>query len=65
MREVIEPAIQPQARELLRQHQAGGDEVLIITATNEFVTRPIAQALGVPQLLAMQLARDAQGWYTG
>ena len=42
MREVIEPAIQPQARDLLRQHQAAGDEVLIITATNEFVTRPIA-----------------------
>ena len=53
------------ARRLLRQHQAAGDEVLIITATNEFVTRPIAQALGVQQLLAMQLARDAQGWYTG
>ena len=65
MREVIEPAIQPQACDLLRQHQAAGDEVLIITATNEFVTRPIAQALGVQQLLAMQLARDAQGWYTG
>ncbi|OYZ44145.1 MAG: phosphoserine phosphatase [Acidovorax sp. 16-64-162] len=65
MREVIEPAIRPQARDLLRQHQAAGDDVLIITATNEFVTRPIAQALGVQQLLAMQLARDAQDWYTG
>ena len=65
MREVIEPAIHPQARDLLRQHQAAGDDVLIITATNEFVTQPIARALGVQQLLAMQLARDAQGWYTG
>jgi hypothetical protein len=34
--------------------------VLIVTATNEFVTRPIAQALGVEELLAVQLARDAQ-----
>jgi len=65
MREVITPAIQPQALNLIRQHQAAGDEVLIVTATNEFVTTPIAQALGVPQLLAVQLARDASGWYTG
>jgi len=65
MREVITPAITPQALDLIRQHQAAGDEVLIVTATNEFVTTPIAQALGVPQLLAVQLVRDASGWYTG
>ena len=67
MREVINPAIQPQALALVRAHQAAGDEVLIVTATNEFVTRPIAQALGVGDagLMAVQLARDAQGWYTG
>lgn len=65
MREVIGPAIQPQALALLRQHQEAGDEVLIVTATNEFVTTPIARALGVPQLLSVQLARDANGWYTG
>jgi HAD superfamily hydrolase (TIGR01490 family) len=65
MREVIAPAIRPQALELIRQHQAAGDHVLIVTATNEFVTRPIAKALGVEELLAVQLARDAQGWYTG
>jgi len=65
MREVIGPAIRPQALDLIRQHQAAGDQVLIVTATNEFVTRPIAQALGVQELLAVQLARDAHGWYTG
>ena len=68
MREVIGPAIQPQALDLIRQHQAAGDTVLIVTATNEFVTRPIAQALGVQgdALLAVQLARDPlTGWYTG
>ena len=65
MREVIAPAIHAQARALLQQHHDAGDEVLIITATNEFVTRPIAQALGVPQLLATELARDADGWITG
>ena len=65
MREVIEPAIQPQARDLLRQHQAAGDDVLIITATNEFVTRPIAEAFGVTELIAIELERDASGLPTG
>ncbi|MFP5484307.1 MAG: HAD family hydrolase [Gammaproteobacteria bacterium] len=65
MREVIQPAIRPEALQLVRQHQQAGDTVLIVTATNEFVTRPIAQALGVPELLAMQLARDEAGWFTG
>lgn len=65
MREVIEPAIRPQARSLIGQHQAAGDHVIIITATNEFVTAPIARALGVSELLSVQLARDASGWFTG
>ena len=68
MREVITPAICPQALDLIRSHQAAGDTVLIVTATNEFVTRPIAQALGVAgdALLAVQLVRDPQtGWITG
>ena len=65
MREVVQPAIRPEALALLRQHQSAGDLVVIITATNEFVTGPIAQALGVPDLLAMQLERSADGWFTG
>ena len=65
MREVIHPAIRPEALQLVRQHQQAGDTVLIVTATNEFVTRPIAQALGVPDLVAMGLSVDASGWYTG
>jgi HAD superfamily hydrolase (TIGR01490 family) len=65
MREVISPAIRPEALALLRSHQQAGDEVVIITATNEFVTRPIAAALGVPQILALELERGPDGWYTG
>lgn len=65
MREVIQPAIRPQAQALVRAHQQAGDEVLIITATNEFVTRPIADAFGVRDLIAVELQRDAQGWITG
>ncbi|WP_180682437.1 HAD family hydrolase [Tepidicella baoligensis] len=65
MREVIEPQLLPAARALVEGHRQAGDEVIIITATNEFVTRPIARALGVEHLIAVELARDDQGWYTG
>ena len=65
MREVIAPAIRPEAQALLQRHRDAGDEVVIITATNEFVTRPIAQALGVRSLIAVELERDASGWFTG
>ncbi len=66
--EVIDPAITPQAMDLLRQHRDAGEELLIITATNEFVTTPIAERLGVENLIAVELERDAtgpQGWITG
>jgi HAD superfamily hydrolase (TIGR01490 family) len=66
MASVVQKAIQPQARALVQQHQAAGDAVLIVTATNEFVTRPIANAFGVPDLIAIELARDPQsGWFNG
>ena len=65
MNEVIGPMITPQAIDLVRRHQAAGDLVAIVTATNEFVTRPIADAFGVPELLAIELERDAAGAVTG
>ncbi len=63
--EVMQPQLLPPAFALLRQHQQAGDLVAIVTATNEFVTRPIADAFGVPHLLAVRLQRDAQGRATG
>jgi HAD superfamily hydrolase (TIGR01490 family) len=65
MREVIEPLLQERAYELVRGHQRAGDLCAIVTATNEFVTRPIADALGVPELLAIELERDERGAVTG
>ena len=66
MRAVVQKAIKPQALALVREHQAAGDAVIIVTATNEFVVRPIAQAFGVPELMAINLARDpVSGWFTG
>jgi HAD superfamily hydrolase (TIGR01490 family) len=65
MDEVIRPRILPQALELVRGHQREGETVVIVTATNEFVTRPIAQAFGVSELIAVELERNAHGWITG
>lgn len=65
MRAVVQPAITPQALDLLQQHRAEGAQLVIVTATNAFVTRPIAQALGVEELIAVDLEQDASGWITG
>ena len=67
MRDRVQKAIKPQALELVRRHQAAGDLVVIVTATNEFVTRPIADAFGVSDLIAVELERDdapgGTGWF--
>ncbi|MGN1055813.1 MAG: HAD family hydrolase [Comamonas sp.] len=65
MEQVIRPAIRPQALALVQQHLSAGDTVVITSATNEFVTRPIAAAFGVQELIATELERDASGWFTG
>ena len=65
MAEVMAPQLLPAARALLDQHRAAGDLVAIVTATNEFITRPIADALGVEHLLAVELERDSDGAATG
>jgi HAD superfamily phosphoserine phosphatase-like hydrolase len=65
MQEVIGPALHERARRLVDGHLEAGDLVAVVTATNEFVTRPIATAFGVAHLLAVELERDAQGRATG
>jgi HAD superfamily hydrolase (TIGR01490 family) len=65
MGSVVNKAIKPQALSLVQRHQACGDAVVIVTATNEFVTRPIATAFGVADLIAVNLVRDSTGWVTG
>ena len=57
--------IKQQALNLVQAHQKAGDTVVIVTATNAFVTRPIADAFGVQELIAIDLALDAQGEFTG
>lgn len=65
MAEVMQPQIRPAALDLVRTHQQQGDLVAIVTATNEFITRPIADRFGVEHLIAVRLARDAHGAVTG
>ncbi len=65
MQEVIAPALLPAAYDLLKKHQADNDLIAIITATNRFVTAPIAKALGVTHLLAAEPEIDANGQLTG
>ncbi|AOJ01027.1 MULTISPECIES: HAD family hydrolase [Burkholderia] len=55
MHEVIRPAMLPAALELVRRHQDAGDLCCIVTATNEFITRPIATAFGVDTLIACEV----------
>ena len=65
MHEVIEPKLHMSAMQLVSAHRKRGDVVAMVTATNEFVTRPIADAFGIQRLIATQLARTADGRYTG
>ena len=65
MREVMRPAVHARACKLVQQHQTAGDRVAIVTATNAFVTRPIADLFGIETLIAVELERDANGRVTG
>jgi HAD superfamily hydrolase (TIGR01490 family) len=65
MEEVIQPAIRPEALALLRRHAEANDLIAIITATNRFVTAPIARAFGVENLLAAEPELTPDGEITG
>ena len=60
----IEPIMLNQAKALIKQHQDNGDTLLVITATNRFVTEPIVKAFGIEHLLAIEL-EVVEGRYTG
>lgn len=60
----IEPILLEGARELIKDHRRRGHELLIITATNRFLTQPIAEMLDVPDLIASE-AEIKNDRYTG
>ena len=65
MAEVIGPNLRPAALDLVREHQRRGDWVALVTATNDFITAPIARALGIADLIAVRLERGRGGTITG
>jgi HAD superfamily hydrolase (TIGR01490 family) len=65
MRERIERHVGVAGRALVQRHLDAGDRVAIVTATNDFITRPIADVFGVRTLIATELERDAAGRVTG
>ena len=60
----IKPIMLPKAAALIADHRRRGHELLIITATNHFITAPIAQALGIDDLIACE-GEIIDGLYTG
>ena len=64
MAEVIEPIVLPKAEALVNKHRDQGDTLLIITATNDFITGPIATRFGIAHLIATE-AEQQGGIYTG
>lgn len=64
VQEKILPIITQKSRDLLQKHRDAGDFLLIITATNLFVTEPIAQELGVDDIIATD-PEMIDGEYTG
>jgi len=64
MQRVIMPIITPQARALVEKHRANGDLMVVITATNSFVTGPIAKEFGIPHLIGTT-PEEVNGEFTG
>ena len=64
MVEKIQPLMLDKARSLIESHRKKGHRLLVITATNRFITEPIVQQLGINELIACEPALE-NGIYTG
>jgi HAD superfamily hydrolase (TIGR01490 family) len=60
----IRPILLPAATALIADHRQRGHELLIVTATNRFITEPIARVLGIENLIACE-GEIVDGYYTG
>ena len=65
MADVIRPRIPPAAHELVQQHRARGDLLVLTSATSRFLVELTAQALGFEHLIATELAQHGDGRFTG
>ncbi len=64
MRDVVAPNVRPEARALVARHRDAGDLCAIVTATNAFVTAPIARRFGIEHLIAT-IPEQVDGRFTG
>lgn len=64
LEEKVKPIMSPASFELIEKHRKAGDTLLVITATNSFVTAPIVKAFGIENLLATE-PEIKNGKYTG
>lgn len=64
MLEKIQPILLEKAQKVVNLHKKNGDRTIVITATNSFVTRPIAQVYGINDLLATE-PEIVDGKFTG
>jgi HAD superfamily hydrolase (TIGR01490 family) len=62
--EVIKPMITEKARALVKKHQDEGDLIIVITATNSFITKPIAELFGIENLIGTD-PEEKEGEFTG
>lgn len=64
VRDQIKPLVKPRMADLLERHKSHGDTLVLVTATNSFVTAPIAELLGIPHLIAT-VPEEQNGRFTG
>lgn len=62
--EVIKPMITEKAYALVRKHREEGDLLIVITATNSFITKPIAALFGIENLIGTD-PEEKEGEFTG
>ena len=62
--EIIKPMILKKAVDLVNQHKETGDRLLIITATNSFITKPIGELFGIDELIGTD-PEEHLGEFTG
>ncbi|MFV2030241.1 HAD family hydrolase [Neisseria sp. S1] len=63
--EFILPHISPMAKMLVQSHRDAGDELLVISSTNEFIITPICHLFGIENIIGTQLEVGTDGRYTG
>ena len=65
LEELIDPIIFAEALELIEEHHAAGRRVFIVSSSAEEIVKPLAEYLGVPNVIATRAKVDENGLYTG